>query len=476
MVIARPRSISIRLFIWLLVSGILALTIGGSLIYFEVRGMLLASLDRHLQSDVEIFTGLLHLENGKLKFETGEMATGLFSIPRSGQYFQVFQDGSSVAASDSLAGEQLDGNGWQLATADQTNDLNTYVGTGPADEPLRIMEQSLEFGGQPARILVAHSLLEERQILGRLRHFLLLSGVIGSLLIALLGWQLSRSSLRPLRHFSRQIDRIREQTLDQRLPEPGQFTEFTPLTRAFNTMLERLQRSLNSRQELLGEVSHQLKTPVTVVRSHCDIYLQKPRQAAEYVEALEVIRDTADSMTRKIQRLLSLARSEAELVKLSGLEQIDLADSLEKAMVSVAPLARDRHIEIISELDSGLDITGRPERLVEAFSNLLENAVKYNHDGGQVWLRARAEKQQILVRVEDTGCGIDPQEIERIFERFYRGRDADRAEGSGLGLVLVRAIVEAHRGQIEVSNRSEGGSCFQIILPRNPPEIKETAI
>ncbi len=470
---ARQKSISSRLFLWLLCAGLLAVTIGGSTLYLEVRSIILASVDHVLWSDVEIFTGLLHVEDGELEFEYAESTSGQYAIPRSGHYYQIVVDDELLDYSISLAGETLELLPEQLAYADLSRNLKVYTALGPAGEPLRTMERSVIFAGHPIRVIIGHSLVENYVMLDNLRIFLLLSGAFGLLLIALTGWQISRKALQPLNDFSTRIHSISEKNLDQRLETKIPYREFVPLTNAFNSLLERLQRSLQLREELLSEVSHQLKTPVAVIRSHCDIYLQRERPTTEYIEALEIIRTTSDRMGQTLRRLLSIAQSEAELIGAHSFPVIDLRGCLDKARLTVEPLAQERQIEIISQVEAGLQIRGHQERLVEAFANLLENALKYNRPQGEVRIWAQQQGELVEVRIEDSGCGIDPEEVEKIFQRFYRGRGAEESEGSGLGLVLVKTIIEAHQGKIDVSSSKQGGSCFCVTLSQVKRQVSQ---
>lgn len=462
---ARQKSISSRLFLWLFYTGLLSLTIGGGILYLEVRSIVLDSVDHTLWSDVEIFTGLLHVEDGELEFEYAESTSGQYAIPRSGHYYQIIIDDELFDYSSSLAGESLELQPEQLDYTDAERNLEVYTTLGPAGEPLRTMERSVIFAGHPTRVIVAHSLSENYLLLNRLRTFLFISGIFGLLVVTLTGWQISRNALQPLRDFSYRIHGISEKNLDQRLETDGAYREFIPLAEAFNSMLDRLQRSLQAQEELLSEVSHQLKTPVAVIRSHCDIYLQQERPTTEYIEALGIIRTTSDGMGQTLRRLLSIAQSEAELIGAHNFPVIDLRDCLDKARLTVEPLARERQIEMSTRLDAEFKIRGHQERLIEAFANLLENALKYNHPQGEVHISAQQQERLVEIRIEDNGCGIDPEDVEKIFQRFYRGRGSEEAEGSGLGLVLVKTIIEAHHGKIDVSSSKQDGSCFCISLP-----------
>jgi signal transduction histidine kinase len=301
--------------------------------------------------------------------------------------------------------------------------------------------------------------------LRRFGNMLLAFGAIGTLLMACVGWAISRRAVIPLRNFSHKINQIGEQTLDQRIDIKQQARELGHLADAFNRMLDRLHKSMSAREELLSNVSHELKTPVTVIRTHCDVYLQKERPSAEYVEALGIIRETADAMGHKIRRLLAMAQTEADLMHGFGVRSLVLDECLRKARVTIEPLAREHRIEISERIAPGLKILGHEERLVEVFSNLLENAVKYNQRGGTVTIFADKRADLVQIRIVDSGCGIAPDEIDQVFKRFYRGSGAGQTEGTGLGLFLAKKIIEANRGRIEVDSDKEAGTTFTVSLP-----------
>ena len=445
--------------------GMLILLIGGGGLYLEVRNIIYSSLDHTLESELEIFTGLLHIEAGALEFEYAETVHGDYIVPRSGHYFQLYIDGELTAESISLAGERLDLDPKKFVRENPRLQVKIYQGTGPANEPVRLMERALVFAGHHARLIVAQSVIDSEQMLARFRHFLLFSGFFGIFIMAFLGHTISRRSLRPLQDFSSQIDLIEENNLETPLPTENQYRETLHLALAFNSMLDRLKLSLQNREELLSEVSHQLKTPVAVIRSHCDIYLQQERDPSEYREALEIIRDNADAMGAKIRRLLGIAQAEAELMKASSLAEVVLNTCLQKARTTVEPLAREAGIRMTETLEADLKIRGNVERLIEAFANLLENAVKYNRPNGEVIIRSGRNDDQAMITIEDTGCGIDQQHLDKIFDPFFRSHSAEQAEGNGLGLTLVKTIITAHHGRIEVRNRPQGGSSFVIFLP-----------
>ncbi|MBI4715632.1 MAG: HAMP domain-containing histidine kinase, partial [Nitrospirae bacterium] len=202
----------------------------------------------------------------------------------------------------------------------------------------------------------------------------------------------------------------------------------------------------------------------SVIKSACDVTLRKERTAAEYQETLQKIGETADRITETIQRILELSRMEGR-TSLLKITEIDLMDLLRDVQRLLEPSAAAREIVLTLNGES-VSIQGDRERLMEALTNLAENAVQYNRPAGRVEIRVDRREDQAVIAVADTGIGIPEAEREKIFERFYRRETGgQRAAGSGLGLPIAEAIVQAHGGRIEVESAPGKGSCFRIFLP-----------
>ena len=198
--------------------------------------------------------------------------------------------------------------------------------------------------------------------------------------------------------------------------------------------------------------------------TQCDVTLQKERSPAEYGEALNTIRSETRSITRLVNDLLSLAKLDAGLVDATGFAPVrDLADH---AVRLTASLASRQEVRVTVAVDDTLQVHGVRSSLEEAVLNLVENAVRYNRPGGEVRLTAAPyESGQIAIEVHDTGIGISAADRERIFERFYRAAAVRSSAGSGLGLSIVKAIIEAHSGRILVASDPAVGSNVTILLP-----------
>jgi signal transduction histidine kinase len=286
------------------------------------------------------------------------------------------------------------------------------------------------------------------------------------LLLSLMSWWIVRTSLTPLGRFAGTIETITHKNLDERIDTGTTVRELAGIARSFNDMLDRLHHVFESQKRLVADASHELKTPLAVIRTQCDVTLQKERTAAEYGEALNTIRSETRSITRLVNDLFSLAKLDAGLVDAAGFAPVRVRDLADHALRLTAPLASRQEVRMTVAVDYTLQVHGVRSSLEEAVLNLVENAVRYNRPGGEVRLTAAPyERGQIAIEVHDTGIGISTTDRERIFERFYRAAAVRSRDGSGLGLSIVKAIIEAHGGRILVVSDPEVGSNFTLFLP-----------
>jgi signal transduction histidine kinase len=214
----------------------------------------------------------------------------------------------------------------------------------------------------------------------------------------------------------------------------------------------------------LSDASHELRIPTAVIKTSCDVTLGRERTAKEYEDTLRTIAGMANRITDIINRILEVSRLESStfLLKLSD---VDLMDIVHDVVRLIEPFALSRGITIKLN-GSSANINADRERLIEVFTNILDNAVKYNKPNGRVDIEVSKWDGEAIVEVADTGMGIPDNEKERIFDRFYR-LDGSRnmTAGSGLGLSIVQAIVKAHGGRVEVESKVNKGSCFIVYLP-----------
>jgi signal transduction histidine kinase len=256
--------------------------------------------------------------------------------------------------------------------------------------------------------------------------------------------------------------------LSVRLRVPHANGELRSMAETLNEMLERIEQSVRRITQFTADASHDLRTPLALIRSNSEFALRKSRTESEYRKALTRNLITSIETTRMVENLLSLARADAGAADLK-FERFDLATRLKRAADDASLLATDKDIQLESSEIAG-PIWVNADRLAidRVFRILLENAMKYTPRGGSVGVSSRATDASIAeVRIRDSGIGISETDLPHIFERFYRADQARSREtgGSGLGLAIARTFVDLHGGTIEVQSRLGSGSLFLIRMP-----------
>ena len=238
--------------------------------------------------------------------------------------------------------------------------------------------------------------------------------------------------------------------------------------------LRPIQDAMERQRRFAAAASHELRTPLTALQGNLEVALLNPRTTDEYEQLVrEAVADT-ERMGHLVKDLTLLARPEVDTTVLR-LEPIDLRDAACAAVKDVELLAADKGQKLEVALDGSLPVRGDASRLRQVFVNLLENAIHYTPEGGEIRLVGRREHGQAVLEVRDTGPGIDPEDMARLFEPFYRADKArSNADHVGLGLSLASWIVRSHTGQIEVSSHPGVGSVFTVCLPLSSPRAKKS--
>jgi heavy metal sensor kinase len=280
-----------------------------------------------------------------------------------------------------------------------------------------------------------------------------------------LGFLLARRSLAGIEKVRLSADRISRGDLSQPIPANGGSVEIENLVQSFNWMQERIQTLINELQEVTNNVAHDLRSPVTRMRGLAETTLTGPQTLEEYREQASAVIEESDRLVGMINTMLEIAETDAGIRPLSG-ETVDLAEIVRDVTDLYASVAEDQKIIFKTRLpSSALTITGDRSRLQRAFANLLDNAFKFTPPGGRVAITLLQEDGRALVLVDDNGPGISAESLPRIYDRFFRGEQSRTTSGSGLGLSLVKAIINVHGGQIDVASSPDQGSRFTISLP-----------
>jgi signal transduction histidine kinase len=464
------RSISVRLVFWLFLWTTIVMVSVGGILYQGVGKMLMSSVDRTLHSKLQIITGLLHEENGKVTLELSEIIAGEYVIPRSGHYYKVMVGNDLLAASPSLANDDFDFSAPPSAASSNRLGESTFTGTGPAGEPVRVLRYQHAAFGKTFIITLGESLVDSYRGIATYKRFLQLIVFLSIFFLCGIAWWIISRTLRPLKAFSETIERITYRNLSERIDAETTAKELATLAGSFNSLLDRLHLVFESQKRLVADASHELKTPLSVIRTQSDVILLRERSPEEYVEAVQTISSYACKMTRLINDLLSLARLDSGFIAIQELTPVSLRECIDDAIGTLQQLAREKEVRVSSSVVGTFFVMATKASLAEAFQNLLENCIRYNRDGGAVTVSALKEGTRVVLVISDTGMGIAASDREKIFERFYRAPAVQGIEGTGLGLSIVKSVIEALRGEITVQSEPGAGSCFSITLPLTNPD------
>ncbi len=279
------------------------------------------------------------------------------------------------------------------------------------------------------------------------------------------GWWLGRHGLRPLRAMASQARDITANTSDRRLDVPPTHDELSQLGDSFNRVLGRLGSALVDQRRFMADASHELRTPVSIIRTAAQVTLSQPiRDAAEYREALEAVAQQSSRLTRLVDDMLVMARADAGGYPMA-IADVDLGELARDSVRDLTFQASDRCITIKTEIPSVAFVAGDESLLRRVIVNLLSNGIAYTAEGGRVTVTLASTRDAVELRVSDSGVGIAPEDQARIFERFVRLDPARGGGGAGLGLAIARWIVEAHRGSLVLERSNSHGSVFLARFP-----------
>jgi len=279
------------------------------------------------------------------------------------------------------------------------------------------------------------------------------------------GWLATQSALGPIRRLAFAVQRIiRTGRTDARVPLEGSGDALDELTELFNAMLDKIEGLVTAMRGALDNVSHDLRTPLTRLRGTAEMALAGPPDLDRDREALADCVEETDRVLVMLNALMDISEAESGAMQLRR-ERVRLAEIVERAVDLYRDVADAKGVRLVVDASPDVEATADPTRLQQAAANLIDNAVKYTPPGGRVDVEVRRAGEAALLSVRDTGPGIPPDERPRIFDRLFRG-DRSRAErGLGLGLSLVKAIVEAHGGTVTVDSELGAGSTFTVSLP-----------
>ncbi|MFN2545284.1 MAG: sensor histidine kinase [Actinomycetota bacterium] len=458
--------IKVRLTAWyVMLLGVLLLALGVFLLV-RLRSDLVSGIDRSLDARAA------QLELG------GESTTGESDLPDLGDTSAVAVRGGEVAAQlisasgriveaggdVSVAGHPLIGRA-ELARAASGGIVRATTILGRDREPFRVLAVRIE--GSRRVLAVAESLEQVDRSVHRLLVLMLLAGPAVLAAAGAGGWGLARKALRPVSTMTEEAAAIGVDRLDERIAVPGTSDEIERLGRTLNAMLDRLERGVAEKRGFLADASHELRTPLAVMRAEIDVSLRSGDVSPAAREVLESSAEEVDRMTAIVEDLLTLARIDEGRMQLLR-APVPLGTIAEDVAGKLRPIAEAKGLRLDVSGD-GATVEGDHERLRQAVTNLVDNAVKFTPSGGRIRIASWHRNRQAGITVTDSGPGIPSDALPRIFERFVRvdhSRSRD-AGGSGLGLAICREIVEAHGGSVWAESDPGRGSSFSLSIPES---------
>jgi heavy metal sensor kinase len=459
----KKLSIGFRLTLWYLAIFALGEIIFAGGMYLILRHNLYDLVDDSLESQVDDLKNFLAaqpaaLETAKLRQAVNET----YSIQHPGDYFALYDsDGESLYHSNSLQG--LDS---LLIPAEQVKRPDSES-RRIDNRPFRFLFQKLTVNGRVFTVEMGIPADDAVDTLQLFRRYLLMFAPGLLILAAGVGYWMSRKALSPVDELVRTAREVSGTNLSLRLQKLDTGDELARLSDTLNEMLDRIEVAFHRITEFTADASHELRTPVSLIRTEAELALRRSRGEAEYKESLRHILLEAERTTGLIEQLLSLARADSGR-EILELKPVDLRPLLKRIVEGWQQVAAIRGLHLSSQIDEEHGFVSGDETLLRRLTDiLLDNAIKYTPAHGSVNVTLDSRGDKLIVTVQDTGIGIAKEEHPKIFERFYRVDKArTRAQGgAGLGLSIAEWIVVQHHGSIGVESSPGEGSSFRVELP-----------
>jgi len=391
----------------------------------------------------------------------------------NGKNGKPLHDGTSGKPSSNALSNQKDSNLKRAAQSgvDDVHKNPRAASIKSLSNGTRLITAQLYKQGHPVIAQILFRLNRVENQVDTLKHILVYVAAVLLLISAIGGWILSGRALKPVDEITRRAQQITANDLSQRL-DIKQEDELGRMASTFDDMIARLEEAFERQKRFASDASHELRTPLTVMQSEVSLALARPRSRDEYRETLASVDEEVSRLTTIVGDLLTLTRIDVDPAGIQH-KPVALDELLRTLAARVNVIAAERDIAVRAENLAPVTVTGDSTRLRQLFTNLLDNAVNYTPDGGRVTVTLDKTGDGARARVVDTGIGIAPTDLPRIFERFYRS-DAAReqnAHGTGLGLAISRSVVQAHHGHITVVSEQGKGTTFTVTLPSDSRKL-----
>ncbi|MDI3481043.1 MAG: two-component system, OmpR family, heavy metal sensor histidine kinase CusS [Tepidanaerobacteraceae bacterium] len=448
----RNLTIRTKMTMWYSFMLLILLSIFSFLVYAMMSKMMYSGEENLIKAHAAQAVSSVEVENGSVKFtEPHELVT-------SGTYITVYDKRDQIIFGGDGIYPDID---IQKPSEEKLRVIKTKDNTWMIyDRPVH------EENGLIAWVRASRSLMPVGKTMENLRDILFLTIPLFLIIASGGGMFLASRALAPIDRITKTARAIGHGDLSRRLNMPNVQDEVGRLAMTFDEMLDRLEKSFKKERQFTSDASHELRTPIAVIRAIAEETLTGERNGDEYREALEIILKEAAKMGKMVSQLLLLTRGDEGRYRLE-MEKIDLKIVVEDVAGEMQSMAEQHGIDLCIDAGKSVVVKGDQTLLTRLFMNLIENAVKYNKRGGWVKVTLDEVKDFARIIVEDSGIGIPEEDLPHVFDRFYRVDRSRSTDGTGLGLSIVQWIVKIHSGKIDVMSHPDKGTRFIVYLPLN---------
>jgi len=456
----RQGSLSFRLTIWYAVFFTITSIMALSIFYYRISAITMENTDDELFEELEEYQ-MLMADGGidAIKIELED------EIESEGEevFYRILSTDGRILMSGNL--EYYDNTPVSAEAMEALGNGEEYV-IETIETPSHEYKVRTIYGEiTPTMILnMGLSLEDNHEYLSIFRNLILLLMIPLFFLAAIIGWFLARHALKGVEAVTQTAIEISKGSMEKRVKVKQRSYEVDRLANTFNDMLDRIQSLIKGMREMNDNVAHDLRSPLTRIRGIAEMTLMGKESISDYNEMAASTIEECDKLIEIINTMMDITETEAGVSPFKS-EKMDIVKLIHSACELFDPIAKEKDVRLVTVLPESLMIEGDISKMQRLITNLLENAIKYNRQGGTVSISVTQDQQRVNIAVEDTGLGIAEEELPRIFDRFYRCDRSRSQSGIGLGLTLAKAIVKAFGGDIRVKSAVNQGSSFLVELP-----------
>lgn len=461
-----PKSVRFRLSLWYFITFFVSAAVVFSVFYVVTKQTLLTQTDQEISQHGEQIVGLIAQQSAGIHTTFPQEQLGREFSDMPGMLIVIANGNGEIVSSSQNVDSST--NTLKDIFEKSANLINpSFIERAFGTTHMRLGIFPVSNNGTTSNlVLVGHPTDVITDSLNNLASKLVLIFGIASVLSLIGGLIISKKAMQPVTQLSSKLKEISLSNLSQLIQIYKTGDELEELSTSFNSLLTRLSTSFARERQFIGDVAHELRTPLSTLKNSIEVTLSKDRSAKEYQHALSETLVDVDHLSGTVNDVLDLAWSESDKPLLNG-ERVNLSDLLEELVDITKKMAEAKKIHLIEEIKPHIEIPGKRQKLFRAFFNLFENAVKYTPENGKIAVSLSRTKSSDLIEITNTGPGILKADLPRVFDRFYRGGKDATTFGSGLGLAICKSIIETHQGSIFIESTPKKITTFTVEFPHN---------